>query len=668
MCDADAWRVNRYDARPTSWPRSGAADGSFAGGHYYYTDFSTWVVGDHGEYVDNTTEASDATFTPAYAVEESRLHAGGVTLSAAVAEDKCFTKCSAGCIGAHCFCDGLLDADDAASDALCLSPAKCRDACNALAGAGCRAYSMSKDSNRCYLSDATTYAYSSTFDYWQMKYDGTNPAKLPCQSLADFLAVKKAGADWSQRMEVKKNIGTLYVTQKVTVGVDYIATPKEPTSLEVTGTGLDWTSDRVMVIDCFGTCGVTSGSSYAMTPGGNFNEWVAVNAMVDRPSMREMPKKSGLPTTTWTPFKKSEKQYCPGNMMLAKGSLADNHKCYKKCYAEAPCNDGTTDGSEACFCDGFISGFDDEDSQALCISQNQCEYLCSVTPGCHSVDMHKSKDRCYLNTAYCGDYIRNSQTVPNNDYDLLVKPMDDNTRRMQERGRQLQSSHVRQLLSREDPGVSWGEMLRFKDLQFSSGGEFKLCFCDSALLTGANAVCNGPEDYTIEVGKIHATGLQCLLSNPKMTRGTCVKQHYDGLRCYDGAAPTTTLPVEFMGVPNPDGSDWTAQTEMLISFCQHATDEMAAEFEFCDQWRRDGAWYMAQVAMYCPMDCAADEMEQQAHGGTVPICEARQDKYGTTCKHTGCTAFLRSWTGFATSEYEEIAEACDPGTDAPANP
>merc|ERR1719265_2275515 len=143
--------------------------------------------------------------------------------------------------------------------------------------------------------------------------------------------------------------------------------------------------------------------------------------------------------------------------------------------------------------------------------------------------------------------------------------MDDNTRRMQERGRQLQSGHVRQLLSREDPGVSWGEMLRFKDLQFSSGGEFKLCFCDSALLEGANAVCNGPEDYTIEVGKIHATGLQCLLSNPKMTRGTCVKQHYDGLRCYD---------------------------------------------------------------------CAADEMEQQAHGGTVPICEARQDKYGTMCKHT----------------------------------
>jgi len=232
----------------------------------------------------------------------------------------------------------------------------------------------------------------------------------------------------------------------------------------------------------------------------------------------------------------------------------------------------------------------------------------------------------------------------------------------------LQSSHVRQLLSREDPGVSWGEMLRFKDLQFSSGGEFKLCFCDSDLLEGANAVCNGPEDYTIEVGKIHATGLQCLLSNPKMTRGTCVKQHYDGLRCYDGAAPTTTLPVEFMGVPNPDGSDWTSQTEMLISFCQHATDEMAAEFEFCDQWRRDGSWYMSQLAMYCPLDCAADEDEQKMHGGTVPICENRQDKYGTMCKHTGCTAFLRSWEGFATAEYVDIAEACDPGTDAPATP
>ena len=34
---------------------------------------------------------------------------------------------------------------------------------------------------------------------------------------------------------------------------------------------------------------------------------------------------------------------------------------------------------------------------------------------------------------------------------------------------------------------------------FNSGGEFKLCFCDSSLLEGTNEICDGPEDFTIEV-------------------------------------------------------------------------------------------------------------------------------------------------------------------------
>jgi len=235
-------------------------------------------------------------------------------------------------------------------------------------------------------------------------------------------------------------------------------------------------------------------------------------------------------------------------------------------------------------------------------------------------------------------------------------------------------------------------MLRFKNLQFSSGGEFKLCFCDSDLLEGDNAICNGPEDYTIEVGRIHATGLQCLLSNPKMTRGTCESQHYGGLRCYDGDAPKTKLPVEFMGVPAPDGSDWTEHTEMLISFCQHATDEDAAEFTFCDQWRPDGVDYYARMAVHCPVDCAADEDEQLLFGGTVPICannlrvgSSPENKFGVQCKLSGCTAFLTTLpemvygyfltmhpafpdTGKLRTYLEKVSSKCDPGSDGAANP
>ena len=46
---------------------------------------------------------------------------------------------------------------------------------------------------------------------------------------------------------------------------------------------------------------------------------------------------------------------------------------------------------------------------------------------------------------------------------------------------------------------------------------------------------------------MHATGLQCLLSDPKMTRATCESQLYGGLRCYDGDAPTVARAADVPG-------------------------------------------------------------------------------------------------------------------------
>lgn len=587
MCDEDSWISARKEARPDGWASEGQ--------HYYYGIYSWWE--EHDGMGWNTT-ATGATFDPAYGVAESKYAAGGVTLANS-ANHKCHTKCSAGCIGASCFCDGLEDGDDT-TDALCLSAALCRDMCNS--EANCRGYSMHKEKSRCFLSSGVSTADNAMYDFWQSKWDGTSAtAPMACRSIADYFALKTTGTslNWQARMEVKKNLGSLFVTQKADVGVDYIATPGDRNSVEVTGSGLSFASDRVMVIDCFGTCGVkgsmyssVSGPDWAdsgaeamdmtmVPPRTDFNRWVAVNARVDRPSLQELPKQAAAPTPTWKPFTSLPNQFCRRNLPPEMDSLAANHACYKKCYAEAPCT------GDACFCDGFMSGFDNAQSRSLCLEQQQCEFLCAKTPGCHSVDMHKTKNRCFLNTNSCDDDVKNGKTVPDANYNLLVKPADDNTRRLMARGRDLSSSHVRQLLAAEDPGISWDQILRFKGLQFSSGGEFKLCFCDSDLLTGANEICNGPEDYTIEVGTVHATGLQCLLSNPKMTRGTCKSQEYGGLRCYDGAVPEVTVPAEFMGVPNPDGTSWTAQTKMLMGFCQFAPLHQTMEFAFCDQWRDD---------------------------------------------------------------------------------
>jgi hypothetical protein len=595
MCTPEDWHTKRTEARPADWKQS--LDDPDAAANllqaYYYNDPDE--AGHDAGGLDMVTidtalptNSADADFSPPYSVSESTYKDGLDPAGTDAAGDLCFSKCSAGCIGATCFCDGLEDTDTATSQALCLSSAKCRDACNGLAT--CLGYSMSKEKNRCFLaSSIATPADSTDYDFFKAKWDGAAATvEKPCQQLADFFALKKdtPKGTWAAQMEVKKNIGALYVTSKVDVGVDYIATPGESTSIEVTGTGLEWAHDRVMVIDCYGTCGVTKGSTYSTVPGMDFDEWVPVNAHVDRPSLDELPRKAEIPGPAWKSYTKLDKQYCPGNLMIPPGSLAEKHKCYKKCYEEAPCKDGTTDGSEACFCDGFINGYDDEDSGALCLEQTQCEYLCSVTPGCHSVDMHSTMTRCYLNSeTVCNVHVQEDTTVPDADYALLVKPLDDNERRLAAKGRALQAAHVRKLLAAEDPGISWGNILRYKDLKFSSGGEFKLCFCDSDLLEGENAICDGPEDYTIEVGKVHATGLQCLLSNPKMTRGTCETQEYGGLRCYDGSAPDVPLPVEFLGVPKPSGQAWSDHTKMLIAFCQFAPFEESSQFQFCEQWR-----------------------------------------------------------------------------------
>lgn len=586
MCDADSWVESRSEARPAGW----ADEAEYY--YYYMEDASEYYFG------EIVVLADAADFRKSYGVKESQFAATNLTLSASVARHLCASKCSAGCIGADCFCDGLEDGDSAvpqySAEALCLSPALCRSACDS--EAECSGYAMHKEKNRCYLArvELDGLDASAEYDFWKAKWEvGDGDAALACHRVEDFFVHTDPSGNasdwmpggnptsWQAVMEVRKNVGSLFVTQKVDVGVDYIATPGEPTSLEVTGAGLDEASDRIMVIDCFGTCGVTRGTPYASIP--DFNSWVAVNARIDRPSLQELPQQASIPTPGWVPFTELPGQFCNGNLVVADNSMGANHNCYKKCYAEAPCV------GDNCFCDGFMSGFDTEASRALCLEQEQCAYLCAVTPGCHSVDMHSSLNRCYLNTHTCDDDVKSGQTVPDANYNLLVKPMDDNTRRLLARGRALSRSHVRQLLAAEDPGISWDQILRFKGLEFSSGGEFKLCFCDSALLMGDNAICDSPDDYKIEVGKVHATGLQCLLSNPKMTRGTCQSQEYGGLRCYDGEVPEITVPEQYLGVPNPSGHNWPATTQMLMAFCQFAPAAEAAEFKFCDQWRDTGA-------------------------------------------------------------------------------
>jgi hypothetical protein len=489
--------------------------------------------------------------------------------AAAFADDECAAKCNGGCLGDRCFCEGGNYLEEYSYFELCLSAPLCREACDATTG--CVGYYMHSTLPRCFLSSGTAQHVSVDAVSWTKTGTGA------CDSDADFLATTAAA-------EALSNLGKMSITAKPAVGVDYVVTPGEKASIEVTGTDLDVMKDRVMVIDCYGTCGISAPAPSVSIPAlKGYPEWMPVNALIDRPSvmMRFAPELPVVPPNDYKPFTKQASKYCPGNMLpLPADTLAAGHRCYPKCYgAETTCT------AESCFCGGFIPGYDTPESSAVCLDQQQCEWLCAQTPGCHSIDMHKSKDRCFLNTEPCQEAIDAGLLHPSPDYDLLVKGMDDNTRRLQTVGRQLNAAQVRELLAAKDPGISWESILRFRDVEFTAGGKFKLCFCDSALLGSEDAICDGPTDFKIEIGEIHATGLQCLLSNPKMARGVCTPQLYGGLRCYDDELPSVVVPTEYLGVPDPAGWTGSELTQSFITFCQYAPLEEVSEFSFCSQYR-----------------------------------------------------------------------------------
>jgi hypothetical protein len=293
---------------------------------------------------------------------------------------------------------------------------------------------------------------------------------------------------------------------------------------------------------------------------------------VDRPSLPETNVFVEVPLHVgdWSANYFSTGKYCPGNLVpLAEGSLADKHRCYPKCFAQTCVGD-------SCFCGGFEPGYDALDTNSLCLDVAACTDLCAQTPGCTSIGMHKTKDRCFLNAGEC------AFLHPDPDYSVWFHG--STGRRTMDRGRSLSAAQVRELLVGEDPGISWDQLLRFDAVQFAGVGEYKLCFCDPSLL--ASGLCRKPSDYMIEVGSVHATGLECLLTNPKMQRGTCVPQAHGGLRCYDGAVPALSVPTGYFSIPDPDRSALSPKAELLLSFCQFAPEEEAMQHSFCAQHRQ----------------------------------------------------------------------------------
>mmetsp|Transcript_15923 Transcript_15923/g.34666 ORF Transcript_15923/g.34666 Transcript_15923/m.34666 type:complete len:658 (-) Transcript_15923:7-1980(-) len=421
---------------------------------------------------------------------------------------------------------------------------------------------------------------------------------------SDFIALSD-----SQRRDM--TIGTLHVTQRADVGVEFVVEPKSSTSLEVTGLGLDHMLDRVAVVDCQGACGSSSPAA-AVTAPKEWTQFSALSPFVDRPSNNEEtadpPVDAPDGATSYRLFAGS---YCAGQNVAVpthESALVRNHQCFRKCFQQTPCEDAN------CFCDGHMQGYDDDDSDALCLNQEQCEALCTTLrldaigtdkPGCSGVDMHATLNRCYLNVDTDGVCPARAEAVGTS-AEQLTPHMAYNFLLAQQSGaggieqRRLQSAgEVRSLLAAADPGLSWSRILRFSDITFTTGGTYKLCFCDSSLLrTGTTAhyytademavsgtqFCSQPSHFTIEIGTVHASGIQCLLGDRRFQRGTCEAQTHGGLRCYGAGAtvPRVVVPDAYLGVPRP-GQDLSesAVVAAVRTFCRYGPADEVASVDFC---------------------------------------------------------------------------------------
>merc|ERR1719313_498439 len=339
-----------------------------------------------------------------------------------VAEHSCAAKCSKGCSGPFCYWDGY-EAQTSTPDTLCLPPALCREACDSMDG--CGGINIHDFKPQCLLLPAGGECIGAAVN-------GTTDVLPPGIMVAEEwqLFSKTAGTACTNLADYEERAGSLFVTSKVQVAVDYVLHPGTLGSIELTSPpGVDkgeltfehspvmgftatklLSKDRITIIDCKGTCGVSSPTSAVVSPAmgdkiATWNDFSPYSWFTDLPSIdsqnpvdpdTQIEYVSGsLPRE----YQKREGSYCPGANVNV--------------------------DEEYCFCDGHYSGYDGIDSNALCADLSLCQYLCDNTPGCVSVDKHKSRNRCFLNLASeCDSHEDN--LAQDTHYDLYIKKEDGN--------------------------------------------------------------------------------------------------------------------------------------------------------------------------------------------------------------------------------------------------
>jgi hypothetical protein len=325
-------------------------------------------------------------------------------------------------------------------------------------------------------------------------------------------------------------VGDITVTQRATVGWTYVLDPEEDGSVEIISQAqdcttnacknskkLNWKKDRIMILDCKATCGISSpakGVTFEEEPAKlkEANEFVAQNSDFDAAAtaraMVDLPSELRTYTTV-------KSHYCKGgNIPGSDLPEAAADLCVTKCAA-----DPTLPG---------CSDMDSADSGAICLPESKCREMCSLRNDCFGIDVFLSGERCFLNLEGsapdgCKSQYEEANLGPSTSYKFLAKA----------------GSSVERMLQ-DGTGLSSDNILRFKPVSFESGGSYKVCFCDSALLPTGQQYCHAESDYSVEIGELIVSGVSCLLKDSDFRRRDCYTMFHGGLICSD----TLSYPAE----------------------------------------------------------------------------------------------------------------------------
>lgn len=194
--------------------------------------------------------------------------------------------------------------------------------------------------------------------------------------------------------------------------------------------------------------------------------------------------------------------------------------------------------------------------------------LCAGLEACVAVDMHLTKPRCFLNEGASCAAVAHEDLISTSDYYRLIwKQRDHADDGMLDVGRgPVYEPGSRKLTAiARDLGYSWPWLLRFP-VSIHAPGEYKVCFCDSALVTAkrSGAKCETEQDFSVLVGTVQASGVSCLIDDAKFRRSSssCQEMYHGGLRC---DVPTPALPTTPAGPELPSMADTEAVGSLWAS-------------------------------------------------------------------------------------------------------